>query len=30
MTSSSDLQHRTLELFSDYLMADLITHDVAI
>ncbi|QZA70525.1 hypothetical protein AH04_39 [Erwinia phage AH04] len=30
MTPSSDFQHRTLSLFSDYLMADLITHDVAI
>lgn len=30
MTPSFDLRHRTLSLFSDYLMADLITHDVAI
>lgn len=30
MTSSHSLQVRTLTLFADYLLADLITHDVAI
>lgn len=30
MTSSNDLHSRTLALFADYLLADLITHDVAI